>query len=822
MKKIISRIIPCLLIVLVVLGVANCKSCKKAETYSYPTVTPLISNAKDTFVKIGDYKVTNDQVYHRLLQSYGVNTLSSLVDDVIFADYKINEDDYIEYLDKYIYNTDDPSTLTEEEKAELKVEFAKKMLSLGLETEQEWRDYYLVEYKKIQYALDKYKAYITEYDADEDNEDPFFKDSDYETYYNNNYHGTVSVIILTFDSIVEANSMLKGANIDTNSLFGNWKYNDGTELTNENIINTFKNLYSLMHNGASDAITTYTYEDLYAISSTITQKAFALGTYDSEKPETLTSCYTHGPLLFGSRYYLLLKTGETEPEKTLEEVKTEIYDALVDSSISTYYIAAKANEARYDAGLKIFDEGLECLYKTSYDSVYSSLKQTEYNAFEKTTEESNKIVATFTYKDKVYNITADEMFNALVKDYGIVLTSLLVQQYIVLNNRDYNNVYDYIKDEILDQTTFDTYVKSEITEYKEAFLAGEYASSGYPANYGWENFLKDFLGVFSERELIVNLDSGLYTASLENLGKTLYMSEATEDTLADAKVQAEMKRIYDNFFGGAVTGLYTYYDNDINSLADGDLTTEQVTLAQELISLLYNEAKAINGKTFVQDLTDVVKVYNMATISNSKYGNYKLAGLRVNVMASTTYTTATTADEKIIAGVKELWTLINNEAETNSLQSTLMGVSLDPGVRTVIDSTVHYYTAEDFADKVAAITTDKGVYRLVMTNATKRTALSTKKVDDVETLVFPTLAEYENYLLDDKDENKTTVSTTLKGQITAYYTVAIANLATDTAKTNLLMDKSLALLPSVTFTKDSERSMRILEGILNASIVKED
>ena len=180
MKNIMKKIVSTLVILVIAVCVSSCKSCK-GEKYQYPSVVPTLSNPQATYVTIDNYTVTNEMIYYRLLQSYGVTALTTLVEKVTLQDTSVDEEKYAEYLTEYIYGTTDLDSLTQEEKDEALEAFKKNMSSLGVTTEEGWKDYYRNEYKKIELAVQLFKDEIKA--EEEENEEPYFTDKDYEDYY---------------------------------------------------------------------------------------------------------------------------------------------------------------------------------------------------------------------------------------------------------------------------------------------------------------------------------------------------------------------------------------------------------------------------------------------------------------------------------------------------------------------------------------------------------------------------------------------------------------------------------------------------------------
>ena len=82
MKTMLKRFLPCLLIVLAIFTIV---SCGNKDEYKYPSEVPLYEG-DGTFVQIGDLKISNKDIYNRLIQSYGVETLEDIIDEALLKD----------------------------------------------------------------------------------------------------------------------------------------------------------------------------------------------------------------------------------------------------------------------------------------------------------------------------------------------------------------------------------------------------------------------------------------------------------------------------------------------------------------------------------------------------------------------------------------------------------------------------------------------------------------------------------------------------------------------------------------------------------------
>ena len=88
MKKLFKRIIPCLLIVLSIFTIV---SCKEKDEYKYPSQVPLYTS-NGIFAEVGNLKITNQDVYNRLLQSYGLEELENAIDAELLKDVVLTAD----------------------------------------------------------------------------------------------------------------------------------------------------------------------------------------------------------------------------------------------------------------------------------------------------------------------------------------------------------------------------------------------------------------------------------------------------------------------------------------------------------------------------------------------------------------------------------------------------------------------------------------------------------------------------------------------------------------------------------------------------------
>lgn len=834
--KLLNRILPCLLAIACVITVI---SCKPKEKDKYPFVTPTISDPQGTFMTIGAHKVTKKAVYDRLVQNYGLDALKDLINEKVVEneayDSHYSKEDFEKNLEIIIYGADEndseksnKANLTAEEQAEALKTFQEKMRASGFFTEDEYRAYYELSYKTMNFVVKQFKKFVEDYNNNKDNEKPYFSEDDMKNYYETYNRPKVEAIIITFDSEYQALQEMKNLNIDINNLNGTWKI-DGKDATPESLKAVFEKLYKAVY-GKDYVSKFYTAKDLNKISGTIYSKAYKLEVLNTEKTN-MNKSYTHAPLTYGSRYYLMLKLSEDATGITSYEdyPKEDIIHGLVENTISEYYIDKIFGEKYMDMKLKIYDEGLETKYVTEYNAAYTNLNITDYPAFVTTTDESASNVASFSLNGTEVVITADELYNKLINQYGPAISLSLLQQYVLLSNREYNSVVDYETGKILDQDKYDEYYKADVQQFKTAFEEGKYASSGYPASYGWEHFIHDYLGVNSELEIMTSMDSSLVDAAKDILGRTIWTNKKTvhneetgedEEVIADDAVQAEMDKIFKEFFSVSMIGMYAFRDADEDGIADHyNEGVDTDPKAEELLNKLYADAqtkqtaeKSIN-MTLETALSEIVTEYKLASTSHTVWGEYKALGLKVTAISSTNYTNSSSINETLKNELQLLW-----QKGYDIDEQKITGKSLDPGYRytTTKDSvdTVHYVTASDLTSDVFFInnTTDEKktpnvAYKVSVTKVVDHTYITGK-------VYKPTLADYEKYLKD-----SSSVSSSMKTGITTYYVPAITNLlslkgVTEAKVVNKILDDCKAKLNETTWATNGDQIKERMQALI--------
>ena len=819
--KNMKRLFVLALIMFCTVFVASCKNCGKD---SENKTVPSLSNPNEVFLQIGDYKITNQKVYHQLLNSYGTEAILNIVDDALLPAVS-DEADFQEYLNETIYGTEE---LTTEEKQEAYDEFIEGLPLSGLSANKNdsnyYENYYRLVYRRIQYAVSQFKAEVAEIDAEakkeaeENGEEfvPYFTEEMKEEYFKSMYTKNSDLIIIRFDSQKEANYYIEQAGVNLDKANLGW-YEGETKLTAEQVLAKFELIYQNVNSVSTSGVKTYTAKDLSTVSA-----ALKNAVYNWE-----AGSYTKVPATYNSRVYLVYKVSETgnlDKEGntvTYEQKANDVLEALYEANVTSTYATKEALELELANGLKIYDLGLENFYKLTYESAFSSLGISEYDEFEATEDESETVVFSYTANGAKVEVTADQLFATLKQNYGSYIAALYMKQYAVLKD---NSVYNFITGEVLDKDTYDEYYTKDVQEYKDAFEKGEYESLGYAASYGWDNFIRDYLGLLDEKDIMINLDSSLYTAALAEYKEGIYLGEEVKDAngkvtqTVDQKVQDKMVEIYNAYFNLTATNVTAYFDKDLDNTADEVIaTTAEEGLLYNVLALVYTKVdemlKADDKENVSTAIASILLEYQLANKSDATWGEYKAAGIVLATKASTTYTSSSILDDALLSQLKTQYDRFiayknkAKEGEAVVIGKDLSGVDL---------ASVHRYEKEDMVISLTATSNDflksndvviveNVAYFHFVTKITKQYTISSDNP-------YPTYAQYEVYIKD-----SSSVISSVKNCITNYYVPAINELTSETIVNNLLLEDTLALLANTTYSNKAA-----LEAYINACKVVEE
>lgn len=463
----------------------------------------------------------------------------------------------------------------------------------------------------------------------------------------------------------------------------------------------------------------WSYKDLNEFDTTLASYL----KYDSTKLELTElydqfyKSYTVEPIKGTNYYFLCIKLDEeadTElifeddedyEDRTAEEIaasnalKAEIVEAMKKDLIEDNDISRVLFENRTKHNLVIYDRYLEAVYKYNYDTFFNTtLSVTDYLPFRKTKDNSKTVVAEFRVGKKTVKVTADELYKALEEKYGVLVSIDFMDDYNLLNNQAYNDVYNPYTGKVMNEKEYKAALKSEVASIKKNFEYDYFTNSSlanygfipaFPSEYGWKNFVHDYFVAFSDEELLANRSFGgsIYTDAQTKFTKTLYSQID--------KVMEKINESFAEYYSVNVMNLVISLDYNLDATPDTNIvsgketayddktnwTPELKALAVELAELFVALAPQTNSSALSDQMTALVTEYNKAipTYDNESldvllekaktesiytynfFGKYKAAGLKLKWETSATYDNSSSIVEEFSDKLKEIYDKIDAE-----------------------------------------------------------------------------------------------------------------------------------------------------------------
>lgn len=856
-STVIKKTLPLIIILLIIIGTAvTCTLLSKEKD------NPVISDPDGIYLtaKEGEftYKLTNSRLYDELKENVGVSSLVNMINKDLLKDLKKDGTSYWdkvtqEAIDEEIETAtfpDGKDELTVEEITEAEEKFLDTMFSsYGLVTMTEIEDHYRLILAKELYAADKLDEEIAETNAEaETDSEKYFTQSDYSSYYTSNYKAEYWAIIVPFSTEAQAKNALaqlgitiKTSTANTSDDFTRWvKTIDGEEvtLTTSEVVAAMVSMYNttrafqtesypinrlVLTEGKQFAIndglyqfkTTvseedeslnvlhYTYDEIYAYQSSVQNYLKnTMVSYTTSSEVTYTQkWFTPTPQSYssGSIHCFIMKLAEVAaPEQSA--VNEEIYEKLVEKTLTSTFVETKMAELRQEKELVIYDAFLEKQYASSAKS-YSVTHETTKKA-------SENLVASV----EGHDYTTDQLYDAMDKIYGISLAITLINEERFLVNTKFNEYYDYAstankeKDKWLDQEKYQE-LTTEVSNEKLNFSAGAYESYGYgPSTMTWEEFLQSIYGVSDEQELrMYFLKSDIIADFKKSLGD---LSEADEASPLWQFYLEKMELIKEEIF--TATGVHllisAYQDpmgavTASSSMLDPkDWSEYQVTCAKELTDQV---------RTYIAGSEGTIKERLEAVVTAFKASPRFIANLEQTVAAQPVVEGTSYVFEGIeVAKFKSAGLTVKFE-DLAEITNGEMVEEFEAAVKSIwlanpdSDSMVIY---NDY------IQTQYGFH--VYANLTT-TPLATWEDTDGNTHILPSLEIIKLYIEDAADEDLTDE---MVDAIETYYAPIFKELATDGYYAAIKQYQSIKEM-DITFNKSNYTRESFLKAI-NMTIEK--
>ncbi len=656
MKKIIAFILTFVLILALV-------GCDKADKQN-PTLTngdQELASFTENGVK---YAVTNQEVYNALKAQFGSTVLTNMIDTKLLKSVKndnnqnyydaVTEEEIKEEIDSVMYGDDE---LTDEEKAEKKETFLENLFTgSGILTtdpySSEVQEKYRLSLAQEKYAYDllakevkehneKYEAYKKlskeeqEKLVEEEPETPtslYYADTKVVAKYNKDVYSKFEAIVVPFTSNRQARIALAQIGV----VVENGVWTDGTEpLTAIEVYNKFIELYKVVYgykvtgelNKDSEE---FKFAESDLESEIVTELKDKLESYTNDSTNVNPNWYTPVALEIGSgdEYVYVLKFNAeiatafvdlSDEEKDVQRAK--YLSDIISDSITTNYINTCMANLRKDNNIIIYDSVVESLYSTTVSKL-----SVEYKA---TKAENASVVAEL---DNI-TITADELFEALLKYQGAAIVMDKLAEKRALYNKDFNKYYDMSTQKWLD-TDKKKEMEALITAEKKNFKNGNYKDYGYdPDSITWDLFIRSLYGVEDEDELLLaflaEAITSEYSASInpvsemDDEGKFVISNANAEETdywkLINEKMNAEANAKFSVDGIHLLVAHYATVEDYINGndvVDPEEWTEEQRTAAEELVNEVIAFVKDSTG-TYDSRLERIAEAYKYAPVKNS-------------------------------------------------------------------------------------------------------------------------------------------------------------------------------------------------------------
>ena len=792
-QNVIKKILPLLIIILVIIGVAvTCTALKKDKS------NPAISNSEEIYLSATEdgfsYSISRGEMYEELKDKVGLATLINLVNIDLLK--KVGSFDKVtdEKINSEIEETvfpDGQEDLTEEEIEEKWEEFYDTMFdNYGLRNEEEIKDYYRLVLAKEAYASSQLDKEIAEKDAKATSgSEKYFTDTDYANYYNEKYQKEFWAIVVPFTTEAQAKNALAQLGISLHQTNAevvddfNWWYWTATEekLTPPEVVQAMIDMYNTVYaykakNYPEDRIlvkegTQYTIDQFgnYVFNTTYSEEDESLNTFHytyqelsdyqtsilnsmkntwvmynaNSQVEANAKWYTPVVQSYnsGALYCYVLKIAEQDPVD-MEEVEDEIYEKLYEAKLTSTYIETQMAKLREDNGFVIYDGDLESSYISS---------MANYNVTHKATKKTSKDVIAIT-NDKEY--TVDALFNEMDYKYGVAIGLSRLNYERFLTNTKFNSYYDYKsdkKEKWLDKEKYNL-LKEQLANEKLVFTSGTYAQYGYsPADYTWLEFIDEIYGAKDENELLLQY---LYSAIISDYQKALAdISEVDEASELWQQYERNMQPMADDYF--SVSGVHTliciYSDPASTTPTDpADWTELQVQYALELQQAILKYLDDNEG-TVQEKMQNLVDGYKKCMKYDPRYplneedqphvedASYSFGGIDV-------------------AKYRSVGLSIKYE-DLGEFTNGKMVSEFDEAVKKIYDLNPESESMTLYRDELKTV---YGYHVYANLTCTKIATYT----DGDEELVLPTLAIIQKYLKDSSDESLTD---DMKKAITTYY-----------------------------------------------------
>ncbi|XMB67546.1 hypothetical protein RI065_03215 [Mycoplasmatota bacterium zrk1] len=666
--QLLKRALPMFLSLVAILLLAfSCSAFKTNKT------EPKISSEDSIYAELGSMKLTNNEVYQKLIDSFGANEVISIVDEDLLSTYveiaKVDPDfDVNEVLEREMYNgltlSEATKIYTTEEISKLQANFNDSLVINGYNSIDEFKDAAYLSHARKLYVID---ALLIEYEESSSDE-PSFSLNNLREEYENFYYDQTCAIKIKFSTLEEAEDALVRHGLDVNNAEELVKayYKDGEyispdneteyptdpielaklELTSAEILEAYVAIYNETYEN-KDAITysngtvlecgsedlTINFDELYRQSSTQANYIFRVLSSETTNTEFISNVpYTKKPVPLTvsvdeegaskTGYFIIYKVSGDNQNTFID-----LFDEMTDEEY-TDFLSKKPSDIKAGVNSELLDTLLDKIIDKMVDNnslvnEYLSKLRTnkELKLYDSYLEKSFSTMFGNTVTNKGDNSI---IFSYLNKDNELVnitadqLFENLSDRYGATTATLLLNAKIPLSDELLSDEVIteekENEIKQTITNHKLQFQQGAYATYGFdPTSMSWDTFMYTGFGVRSEIEL--------YNTYISNEIRVAFEEELFNNTEVSDILYDKMIEYHKEAFSVDIMHFLIYVDNNEDSepdmyLEDNDNWTDyQHALALELIDSLrdrlYEEIDT--EEITVDSLNEIASEYNEAS-----------------------------------------------------------------------------------------------------------------------------------------------------------------------------------------------------------------
>ncbi|MFW5842022.1 MAG: hypothetical protein ACOCU2_01900 [Bacillota bacterium] len=600
---------------------------------------PMIDNADDSFLSLGNINISRGEVYERTKSLEGINHLLNYIDEELLEDYidSVDNSEVDEELNRIKYGTTDPIEIAEIQADEAQME----------EIEEQF--YYTVAYAgfdpdkpeeidrfirlNIAKKLATKERLLVDFQEDEDE----FEDNLLE-FYEENYYGDVTAIELVFQNEDEFNAVMDHFDLVPNYEGGLGLYDGDVpiedlsreDLTDDNtrvleddeVFEMYVLIYNYLYqyrnqlpedveetslNTFSTDFFKFTYEDMTESARTSKAAEILFDELSLDEDDEDAINYTIDKRRYNEEdsitedYYVMYYKIHQESIDTYDDLtddaKARVREEYLDTLASEELVNSYVIELRDENNIVFHDSQLH----KSYEQMVANVVGPEYAVYENL---DNQLLVTL----DDFTVSTEAFFEYALRRTGALTVIQMYKEAYLLESQYFTSAFGDNRDLINSRN-------DNLEEHREFIenLKLQFSQHEYSQVYSWEEFLYLFYGHRND----VDFMRQLVVSELQNY---LIPDHIDYDDAHDYVTEQ-----YDNYINMRVEHILVFVDfdgdlepDDYESFLDGLSDADQTAYTLKKAAL---ETALIEAAEDLGSLSEVVDEYNEALRDESDEDN---------------------------------------------------------------------------------------------------------------------------------------------------------------------------------------------------------